>query len=60
LKNQNPKRYGKKSTAEFFPCIPSREITYPTWGKGKTIFKKSLVWEYVSFQEGIKYNPSAS
>jgi len=33
------------------PTEPSRELTYPTLGKGKS-FSIYLGWGYVSFQEG--------
>jgi len=33
--------------------IPSRELTYPTWGKGKSSTQKCLSMGYVSSQEGI-------
>ena len=31
---------------------PSRELTYPTWGKGKSSSNVPLGWGYVSSQEG--------
>ena len=31
--------------------LPSRELTYPTWGKRKIIFKKWFLMWYVSYQE---------
>ena len=33
--------------------IPSRELTYPTWGKGKSSTQKCLGRGYVSSLEGI-------
>ena len=32
--------------------IPSRELTYPTWGRGKSSSKLNFLGGYVSFQEG--------
>ena len=33
--------------------IPSKELTYPTWGKGTSSTQKCLDVGYVSFDEGI-------
>ena len=33
--------------------IPSRKLTYPTWGKGKSSTQNGLFRGYVSSQEGI-------
>ena len=35
--------------------IPSRELTDPTLGKGKSSSKVPLGWGYVSFRDGINY-----
>ena len=36
--------------------IPSRELTYPTWGKGKS-FSNALSGGYVNFLEGTYLDP---
>ena len=33
--------------------VPSRKLTYPTWGNGKNIFKYALSGGYVNSLEGI-------
>ena len=38
--------------------IPSRELTYPTWGKGKSSTQKCLSMGYVSSLEGNSRIPS--
>jgi len=36
--------------------LPSRELTYPTLGKGKTSAKVPFLGGYVSFLEGKSYS----
>jgi len=34
------------------PCLPSRELTYPTWGKGKSSSKVPWYGIFFNFQKG--------
>ena len=44
---------GKHSYVHSFYYLPSRELTYPTWGKGKSSSKCNFSGGYVSSLDGI-------
>ena len=45
--------FQRRATGRGIGNIPSRELTYPTWGIGKSSSKVILML-YVSYQEGMQ------